>query len=87
MSDINRLVVAWVSAQQRHFCNSTRGIATPEQRLAWEAEAEQIIAQHDQELRAEIAADIRAEHRVGDYFQAYNEGLNVAAQVAEGASE
>ena len=26
MSDINRLVVAWVSAQQRHYRQSTRGI-------------------------------------------------------------
>ena len=74
MSDISRLVVAWVSAQQRHFCNSTRGIATVEQRLAWEAEAEQIIADHEAELRADerrkIAEEIRAidvpEHNLHD---------------------
>ncbi|WRS29635.1 hypothetical protein U6G28_08915 [Actinomycetaceae bacterium MB13-C1-2] len=53
MSDISRLVVAWVSTQQRHFYNSTRGIATVEQRLAWEAEAEQIIADHESEIRAD----------------------------------
>ena len=52
MSDISRLVVAWVSAQQRHFHNSTRGIATVEQRLTWEREAEEIIAQHDREIAA-----------------------------------
>lgn len=66
MSDINRLVVAWVSAQQRHFYNSTRGIATVEQRLAWEAEAEQIIADHESELRQQIAAEIRA-IPIGDF--------------------
>ena len=74
MSDISRLVVAWVSAQQRYFCNSTRGIATVEQRLAWEAEAEQIIADHEAELRADerrkIAEEIRAidvpEHNLHD---------------------
>ena len=43
---IGDLVVAWVSAQQRHFYASTRGIATPEQRMAWEREAEEIIAAH-----------------------------------------
>ena len=76
MSDISRLVVAWVSAQQRYFCNSTRGIATVEQRLAWEAEAEQIIADHEAELRADerrkIAEEIRAipivDFRVYDYL-------------------
>ena len=53
MSEIDRLVVAWVSAQQRHFSNSTRGIATVEQRMAWEQEAKQIIAAHDAEVRAD----------------------------------
>ena len=52
MSDINRLVAAWVSAQQRHFYASTRGIATPEQRMAWEREAEEIIAAHDADVVA-----------------------------------
>ena len=38
-------VVARVrSPQQRHFYASTRGIATPEQRMAREREAEEIIA-------------------------------------------
>ena len=54
MSDISRLVVAWVSAQQRHFHNSTRGIATVEQRLEWEREAEEIIAAHDAEVLARV---------------------------------
>ena len=53
MSDINRLVVAWVSAQQRHYHQSTRGIATVEQRLEWEREAEEIIAAHDREVAAQ----------------------------------
>ena len=52
MSDISRLVAAWVFAQQRHFYESTRGIATPEQRMAWEREAEEIIAAHDAEVVA-----------------------------------
>ena len=55
---ISSLVVAWVSAHQRHFCNSTRGIATPEQRIEWEREAEEIIAAHDAEV--EKRAAIRA---------------------------
>lgn len=52
MSDISRLAVAWVSAQQRHYRQSTRGIATVEQRLEWEREAEEIIAAHDAEVVA-----------------------------------
>ena len=57
VSDISRLVAAWVSAQQRHFHNSTRGIATVEQRLVWEREAEEIIAQHDREVAAKALRD------------------------------
>lgn len=52
MSDVGRLVVAWVSARQRHYRQSTRGIATVEQRLEWEREAEGIIAAHDREVAA-----------------------------------
>ena len=57
MSDINRLAVAWVSAQQSHYHQSTRGIATPEQRLEWEREAEEIIAAHDREVAARALRD------------------------------
>ena len=57
MSDISRLVVAWVSAQQRHYHQSTRGIATVEQRLEWEREAEEIIAAHDREVAAQALRD------------------------------
>ena len=57
MSDIGRLVVAWVSAQQRHYRQSTRGIATVEQRLEWEREAEEIIAAHDREVAAQALRD------------------------------
>ena len=57
MSDIGRLVVAWVSAQQRHYRQSTRGIATVEQRLEWEREAEEIIAAHDREVAARTLRD------------------------------
>ena len=57
MSDISRLVVAWVSAQQRHYRQSTRGIATVEQRLEWEREAEGIIAAHDREVAAGALRD------------------------------
>ena len=57
MSDISRLVVAWVSAQQRHYRQSTRGIATLEQRLEWEREAEAIIAAHDREVAAKALRD------------------------------
>ena len=61
MSDISRLVAAWVSAQQRHFHNSTRGIATVEQRLVWEREAEEIIAQHDREVAAKTLRKLEDE--------------------------
>ena len=54
---ISSLVVAWVSAQQRHFHNSTRGVATPEQRIEWEREAEAIIAAHDREVAAQALRD------------------------------
>ena len=57
MSDISRLVVAWVSAQQRHYRQSTRGIATVEQRLKWEREAEGSIAAHDREVAAQALRD------------------------------
>ena len=57
MSDISRLVVAWVSAQQRHYRQSTRGIATVEQLLEWEREAEEIVAQHDREVAARALRD------------------------------
>ena len=57
VSDISRLVVAWVSAQQRHYRQSTRGIATVEQRLEWEREAEAIIAAHDREVAAKALRD------------------------------
>ena len=57
MSDISRLVVAWVSAKQRHFHQSTRGVATVEQRLEWEREAEAIIAAHDREVAAKALRD------------------------------
>lgn len=57
MSDISRLVVAWVSAQQRHYRQSTRGIATAEQRLEWEREAEGIIAAHDREVESAALRD------------------------------
>lgn len=52
---IDSLVVAWVSAQQRHFHHSTRGIATPEERMAWEREAKEIIAAHDAEVEKRAA--------------------------------
>ena len=58
---IGDLVVAWVSAQQRHFYASTRGIATPEQRMAWEREAEEIIAAHDREVAAQALRDAAQE--------------------------
>ena len=61
MSDISRLVVAWVSAQQRHYHSSTRGIATPEQRREWEREAEAIIAAHDREVAARALRDAAGE--------------------------
>lgn len=61
MSDISRLVVAWVSAQQRHYRQSTRGIATVEQRLEWEREAEAIIAAHDREVAAQALRDAAQE--------------------------
>lgn len=57
--DISRLVVAWVSTQQRHYSNKTRGIATPEQRLAWEKEGEEIVANHDRQLLRKYAQEIR----------------------------
>ena len=49
---IGDLVAAWVFAQQRHFHTSTRGLATPGQRMAWEREAKEIIAAHDAEAVA-----------------------------------
>ena len=61
MSDISRLVVAWVSAQQRHYRQSTRGIATVEQRLEWEREAEAIIAAHAREVAAGALRDASKE--------------------------
>ena len=70
MSDISRLVVAWVSAQQRHFYASTRGIATPEQRMAWEREAEEIIAAHDREVAAQALRDAANEWSEWETFTA-----------------
>ena len=61
MSDISRLVAAWVSAQQRHYRQSTRGIATVEQRLEWEREAEGIIAAHDREVAVRALRDAAQE--------------------------
>ena len=103
MNNISSLVEAWVSTRQRHFCNSTRGIATVEQRLAWEAEAEQIIADHEAELRADerrrVAEEVRdlrqqfhddaktAFGRIGSSTEAYLNALDDVLALLEGGGE
>ena len=72
------LRAAYVTQMQRAYSQSTRGIATPEQRRAWEADARGMIAAHDRE-EAEKAWDegydsaMRDEDR-GSSINPYSEG-------------
>ena len=82
MSDISRLVVAWVSAQQRHYRQSTRGIATVEQRLVWEREAEGIIAQHDREIAANTLRAAANDWQTGAWANTPRHSDRVADRIA-----
>ena len=46
------LHAAYVTQMQRAYRVSSRGIPTPEQRRAWEADADALISAHDRETAA-----------------------------------
>ena len=65
------LIASYVTQRQRAWAQSSRGIATPERRAAWEEEARDAIAAHDAEAKAE-AWDEGAEYMDSDAFWHYD---------------
>lgn len=52
-----QFIAAWVTAQQRAFHHSTRGIMTPEDRAALEKEAEEAMRAIEREAAARALRD------------------------------